>query len=138
MQLVCLLTGVLPFGSIFMEAYFVLTSFWNYKFYYVYGFMLLVFIILAIVTSWYADARERRVPAARCLHLAFACLQRDHCGDVHPSECGESSVAVAVVPGVRVDVHLRLPVLHLLLLHQDRVRGPHTAPSAVVVMVTHH
>lgn len=29
---------------------FVFTSFWNYKFYYVYGFMLLVFIILAIVT----------------------------------------------------------------------------------------
>jgi transmembrane 9 superfamily protein 3 len=26
----------------------VFTSFWNYKFYYVYGFMLLVFIILLI------------------------------------------------------------------------------------------
>ena len=45
-------TGVLPFGSIFMEMYFVFTSFWNYKFYYVYGFMLLVYIILVIVTSW--------------------------------------------------------------------------------------
>ena len=36
------LTGVLPFGSIFIEMYFIFTSFWNYKFYYVYGFMLLV------------------------------------------------------------------------------------------------
>jgi transmembrane 9 superfamily protein 3 len=42
--------GVLPFGSIFIEMYFVFTSFWNYKFYYVYGFMLLVFGILMIVT----------------------------------------------------------------------------------------
>ncbi|RHY35284.1 hypothetical protein DYB32_000238 [Aphanomyces invadans] len=45
-----LLTGVLPFGSIFIEMYFIFASFWNYKFYYVYGFMLLVFVILTIVT----------------------------------------------------------------------------------------
>jgi len=43
------LVGVLPFGSIFIEMYFIFTSFWNYKFYYVYGFMLLVFSILCIV-----------------------------------------------------------------------------------------
>ncbi|KAK9810909.1 hypothetical protein WJX73_007474 [Symbiochloris irregularis] len=42
--------GLLPFGSIFIEMYFLLTSFWNYKVYYVYGFMLLVFVILVIVT----------------------------------------------------------------------------------------
>jgi transmembrane 9 superfamily protein 3 len=42
--------GVLPFGSIFIELYFVFTSFWNYKFYYVYGFALLVMCILLIVT----------------------------------------------------------------------------------------
>jgi len=44
------LGGVLPFGSIFIEMYFVFTSFWNYKFYYVYGFMFLVYIILVVVT----------------------------------------------------------------------------------------
>jgi len=42
--------GILPFGSIFIEMYFIFTSFWNYKFYYVYGFMLLVYLILIIVT----------------------------------------------------------------------------------------
>jgi transmembrane 9 superfamily protein 3 len=42
--------GLLPFGSIFIEMYFIFTSFWNYKVYYVYGFMLLVFLILLIVT----------------------------------------------------------------------------------------
>jgi len=45
-----ILGGILPFGSIFIEMYFVFTSVWNYKYYYVYGFMLLVYIILIIVT----------------------------------------------------------------------------------------
>ncbi|VDM80947.1 unnamed protein product [Strongylus vulgaris] len=48
--LIVLMGGVLPFGSIFIEMYFIFTSFWAYKIYYVYGFMLLVTIILAIVT----------------------------------------------------------------------------------------
>jgi len=43
-----ILGGVLPFGSIFIEMYFIFTSF--YKYYYVYGFMLLVYIILIVVT----------------------------------------------------------------------------------------
>lgn len=47
---ITLMGGVLPFGSIFIEMYFIFTSFWAYKIYYVYGFMLLVIIILAIVT----------------------------------------------------------------------------------------
>jgi len=42
--------GILPFGSIFIEMYFIFTSFWAYKIYYVYGFMLLVFLILLTVT----------------------------------------------------------------------------------------
>jgi len=45
------LGGVLPFGSIFIEMYFVFTSFWNYKFYYVYGFMFLVAAMLVIVCA---------------------------------------------------------------------------------------
>ena len=44
------LTGVLPFGSIFIEMYFIFTSFWNYKFYYVFGFMMLVYAILMVVS----------------------------------------------------------------------------------------
>ncbi|KAK4745129.1 hypothetical protein SAY87_011441 [Trapa incisa] len=49
-SVVSMIGGLLPFGSIFIEMYFVFTSFWNYKVYYVYGFMLLVFLILIIVT----------------------------------------------------------------------------------------
>ncbi|XP_055351316.1 transmembrane 9 superfamily member 3-like [Paramacrobiotus metropolitanus] len=47
---IALIGGILPFGSIFIEMYFIFTSFWAYKIYYVYGFMLLVYIILAVVT----------------------------------------------------------------------------------------
>lgn len=47
---IIILGGILPFGSIFIEMYFIFTSFWAYKIYYVYGFMLLVFAILMIVT----------------------------------------------------------------------------------------
>ncbi|KAI3644118.1 hypothetical protein MP228_010282 [Amoeboaphelidium protococcarum] len=43
--------GILPFGSIFIEVYFVFTSFWTYKVYYVFGFLLLVIANLWIVTA---------------------------------------------------------------------------------------
>jgi transmembrane 9 superfamily protein 3 len=43
--------GVMPFGSIFIELYFVFTSFWGYTTYYVYGFVLLVFVMLVFVTA---------------------------------------------------------------------------------------
>jgi len=45
------LAGLLSFGSIFIELYYVLTSLWNYKFYHVYRFLLGVYGILAIVVS---------------------------------------------------------------------------------------
>eukprot|EP00934_Nitzschia_sp_Nitz4_P006050 Nitzschia sp. Nitz4//scaffold28_size193895//184749//186929//NITZ4_001693-RA/size193895-augustus-gene-0.299-mRNA-1//1//CDS//3329546066//6040//frame0 len=45
------LAGLLSFGSIFIELYYVLTSLWNYKFYHVYGFMLGVYAILTIVVG---------------------------------------------------------------------------------------
>jgi len=45
-----ILGGILPFGSIFIEMYFMFTAFWHYKYYYVYGFMLLVYIILIVVS----------------------------------------------------------------------------------------
>ncbi|RWS09662.1 Transmembrane 9 superfamily member 3-like protein [Dinothrombium tinctorium] len=49
-SMIVFLGGILPFGSIFIEMYFIFTSFWAYKIYYVYGFMLLVFLILTTVT----------------------------------------------------------------------------------------
>ncbi|KAF5406029.1 Transmembrane 9 superfamily member [Paragonimus heterotremus] len=46
-----LLAGLLPFGSIFIELYFIFTSFWAYKIYFVFGFTLLVLLLLMTVTS---------------------------------------------------------------------------------------
>nr|VZI34539.1 unnamed protein product [Spirometra erinaceieuropaei] len=48
---ISLLGGILPFGSIFIEMYFIFTSFWAYKIYFVFGFTLLVILILIAVTS---------------------------------------------------------------------------------------
>jgi len=47
--IICM-SGILPFGSIFIEMYFIFTAFWSYKFYYVYGFVLLIYGILVMVT----------------------------------------------------------------------------------------
>ena len=46
-----LIAGILPFASIFIETYMILSSFWSYRVYYVYGFMLLVGLILVAVTA---------------------------------------------------------------------------------------
>ena len=45
-----MLVGVLCFECLRFR-YFVFTSFWNYKFYYVYGFMCLMLVILIVVVS---------------------------------------------------------------------------------------
>lgn len=41
-----LVGGVLPFSAVFVELYFVLTSIWLDQYYYVFGFLALVFLIL--------------------------------------------------------------------------------------------
>jgi len=46
-----LVAGILPFSSVFIEVYFIFTSVWHYKYYYVYGFMFVVYIILLDVIA---------------------------------------------------------------------------------------
>ncbi|XP_073064481.1 transmembrane 9 superfamily member 7 [Primulina eburnea] len=45
-----LIGGILPFGAVFIELFFILTSIWLNQFYYIFGFLFIVFLIL-IVTS---------------------------------------------------------------------------------------
>lgn len=47
----CLVGGVLPFGAVFIELFFILTSVWLHQFYYLFGFIALVFIILCITCA---------------------------------------------------------------------------------------
>ena len=46
-----LVGGILPFGAVFIELFFILSSIWLHQFYYVFGFLLLVFIILIITCA---------------------------------------------------------------------------------------
>jgi len=43
--------GVLPFGAVFIELFFILPSIWLHQFYYVFGFLLLVLLILIITCA---------------------------------------------------------------------------------------
>jgi transmembrane 9 superfamily member 2/4 len=44
--------GVLPFGACFVELFFIMSSVWMDQYYYVFGFLLLVFIILSKFLPW--------------------------------------------------------------------------------------
>jgi transmembrane 9 superfamily protein 2/4 len=46
-----LLGGIVPFGAVFIELFFILTSVWLHKFYYVFGFLLLVYLILVLTCA---------------------------------------------------------------------------------------
>jgi Endomembrane protein 70 len=46
-----LIGGILPFGAVFIELFFILTSMWLHQFYYLFGFLCLVFIILIITCA---------------------------------------------------------------------------------------
>lgn len=46
-----LIGGVLPFGAIFVELFFILTSLWLSQYYYVFGFLMLAFFILVITCA---------------------------------------------------------------------------------------
>lgn len=43
--------GVLPFGAVFIELFFILSSIWLHQFYYVFGFLFLVVLILVITCA---------------------------------------------------------------------------------------
>lgn len=40
--------GILPFGCIFIQLFFILNSIWSHQFYYMFGFLTMVFLILVI------------------------------------------------------------------------------------------
>ncbi|KAK7329925.1 hypothetical protein VNO77_24107 [Canavalia gladiata] len=46
-----LIGGILPFGAVFIELFFILTSIWLHQFYYIFGFLFIVFVILIITCA---------------------------------------------------------------------------------------
>ena len=50
-HLTILLGGILPFAAVFIEIFFIMSSVWLNQFYYVFGFLFIVFIILIITCA---------------------------------------------------------------------------------------
>jgi len=46
-----LLAGLLPFGAGFIEIFFMMSSIWHHEFYYMFGFLFIVFIILVVTCA---------------------------------------------------------------------------------------
>ncbi|KAH7281887.1 hypothetical protein KP509_35G001000 [Ceratopteris richardii] len=46
-----LVGGILPFGAVFIELFFILTSIWLHQFYYIFGFLFIVFLILVVTCA---------------------------------------------------------------------------------------
>merc|ERR1719409_2321323 len=46
-----LVGGVLPFGAVFTELFFIMSSIWQHQFYYLFGFLMLVLLILLITCA---------------------------------------------------------------------------------------
>jgi transmembrane 9 superfamily protein 2/4 len=46
-----LVGGILPFGAVFTELFFIMSSIWQHLFYYLFGFLLLVIVILIVTCA---------------------------------------------------------------------------------------
>merc|ERR1712151_89270 len=46
-----LVGGILPFGAVFTELFFIMSSIWQHQFYYLFGFLALVLIILLVTCA---------------------------------------------------------------------------------------
>jgi len=49
--LTCMVGGLLPFGTVFTELFFIMSSIWHHQFYYLFGFLGLVLVILLITCA---------------------------------------------------------------------------------------
>ncbi|CAE7895689.1 TMN9, partial [Symbiodinium necroappetens] len=47
----CAIGGILPFGAVFTELFFIMSSLWQHQFYYLFGFLALVLVILLITCA---------------------------------------------------------------------------------------
>ena len=128
--------GILPFGSIFIEMYFLFTSFWSYKFYYV--VRLLLGPCSPSLSHFQALHVSHPLPPPFpfplplfAVRLRLARVRHPRHGDrVHRHRrrvlCAQRRkppVAVDCLPLLGEHRRLRLPLLRLLLLLQDADDG---------------
>lgn len=46
-----LMGGILPFGAVFIELFFILSALWTNQLYYIFGFLFIVFMILVVTCA---------------------------------------------------------------------------------------
>ena len=49
--LTCVLGGILPFGAVSVEVYFIMSALWLHQIYYIFGFLFLVGIVLVVTCA---------------------------------------------------------------------------------------
>jgi transmembrane 9 superfamily protein 2/4 len=47
----CMLAGLLPFGAVSVELYFIMSALWLHQIYYIFGFLFLVMIVLLVTCA---------------------------------------------------------------------------------------
>merc|ERR1711970_930895 len=50
-EFTCLMGGILPFGAVFTELFFIMSSIWQHQIYYLFGFLMLVITILVVTCA---------------------------------------------------------------------------------------
>jgi len=64
----CVVGGVLPFGVVFTELFFILTSLWQHRVYYLFGFLAVVLALLAVTCAQVSIAMTYLMLAAENYH----------------------------------------------------------------------
>ena len=47
----CALGGILPFGAVSVELYFIMSALWLHQIYYIFGFLFLVMLVLVVTCA---------------------------------------------------------------------------------------
>ncbi|AQK71657.1 Transmembrane 9 superfamily member 1 [Zea mays] len=97
-SVIALMGGLLPFGSIFIEMYFVFTSFWNYK---------TGLLCLWVHVAGLSDTHH-------CHHMC------NNCRYIFLAKCGELPLAMDFILLCCFHCGVCLPLLHILLPHEDQ------------------
>ncbi|KAK2566569.1 Transmembrane 9 superfamily member 2 [Acropora cervicornis] len=72
--------GVLPFGCIFIQLFFILNSIWSHQIYYMFGFLFVVCVILLITVSETTILLCYFHLCAEPVHLSLCCTFIRNCG----------------------------------------------------------
>ena len=103
-----LVGGILPFGSVFIELYFIMSSLWLAQIYLVFGFLAMVLLILVVTCAEISIVMVRRLGGRCCGDGARARMRRR---DDAAAARGRSAARAGSSEGVGAQVRARLLTL---------------------------